>query len=65
MARWIIRHAVSGQTVGEHGTKKAATAEAEEMTAAHEKIDARHEGQSVSFVVVRVEDAPVSDEEAA
>lgn len=57
MASWIVQHAVSGQNVGEHGTKKAATAEADEMTQAHQKIDAKHEGQSVAFVVVKVEDS--------
>lgn len=57
MASWIVRHAVTGQSVDEHGTKKAATAQADEMTQAHEKIDAKHEGQSVAFVVVKVEDS--------
>lgn len=61
MATWIVRHAVTGQTVDEHGTKKAATAQADEMTKAHEKIDARHEGQSVAFIAVKVEDAPPSE----
>ena len=63
MAVWIVKHAVTGQTVGEHGTKKAATAQADEMTEAHEKIAARHEGQHVSFIAVKVEAAPA--EEAA
>jgi hypothetical protein len=57
MATWIVKHVVTGQTVGEHGTKKAATAQANEMTEAHEKINAKHEGQSVAFVAVKVEDA--------
>lgn len=61
MAKWIVRHAVSGQTVGEHGTKKAATAQAEEMTEAHKAIKARHEGQHVAFVAIKVEDAPVEE----
>lgn len=56
MATWVVRHVITGQNVGEHGTKKAATAQADEMTQAHEKIDAKHEGQSVAFVVVKVED---------
>lgn len=64
MATWIVRHAVSGQNVGEHGTKKAATAQADEMTQAHEKIDAKHEGQSVVFVVVKVEDPAPAQEPA-
>lgn len=58
MAVWIVRHAVTGQTVDEHATKKAATAAAKEMTEAHEAIDAKHEGQSVSFVVIKLDDAP-------
>lgn len=61
MATWIVRHAVSRQTVGEHGTKKAATAQADEMTDAHVKINAKHEGQSVAFVVIKVEDAQVEE----
>jgi len=61
MALWIVKHAVTGQTVGEHGTKKAATAQADEMTKAHEKIDARHEGQHVSFITVKLEDAPAEE----
>lgn len=58
MATWIVRHAITGKTVGEHGTKKAATAQADEMTDAHEAINAKHEGQSVVFVAIKVEDAP-------
>lgn len=61
MATWIVRHAVTGQSVAEHGTKKAATAQADEMTEAHAAIDAKHEGQSVVFVAVKVEDAPVEE----
>ena len=62
MATWIVRHVVTGQTVGEHSTKKAATAQADEMTEAHAAIEARHEGQSVAFVAVKIEDAPVEEE---
>lgn len=58
MATWIVRHVITGQNVGEHGTKKAATAQADEMTGAHEAINAKHEGQSVAFVAVKVDDAP-------
>jgi hypothetical protein len=58
MATWIVRHVVTGQTVDEHGTKKAATAQAKQMTEAHEAINAKHEGQSVSFVAVKVDEAP-------
>lgn len=64
MATWIVRHVVSGQNVGEHGTKKAATAQADEMTQAHEAINAKHEGQSVAFVAIKVEDAPPPAEDA-
>jgi hypothetical protein len=67
MATWIVRHAITGQTVDEHGTKKAATAQAKQMTEAHEKINAKHEGQSVAFIAIKVEDAPTEApaEEAA
>ena len=46
-----IRHAVTGQVVATHKTKKAATAQADEMTQAHREIDARHEGYEVTFIV--------------
>lgn len=62
MAMWIVRHAITGQTVAEHGTKKAASAQAAEMTDAHEAIKAKHEGQSVAFIAIKVEDAPVEEE---
>jgi len=61
MAKWIVQHAVTDQAVGEHGTKKAATAQADEMTTAHKAIDAKHEGQSVAFVAVKVDDTPVEE----
>lgn len=63
MATWVVRHAITGQSVGEHGTKKAASAQAKEMTEAHEAIDAKHEGQSVVFVAIKVEAAPVDEQE--
>lgn len=59
---WLVVHENTGQQVGEHKTKKKATEQAAEMTAAHEKIDAKHDGLPVSFRVEKVED---SVEEAA
>jgi hypothetical protein len=58
---WIVKHAVTGETVGEHSTKKAAVVQAEEMTSSHEKVDARHEGQHVAFFAVKYE-PPVLEE---
>lgn len=54
MTVWQVRHAVTGEIVGEHATKKAAVAQADEMTDAHVAIKAMHEGMSVSFVWLKV-----------
>lgn len=62
MATWIVRHIISGETVGEHSTKKAATAQADEMTAAHVAIDAKHEGMPVGFIVLKAVEPPTEDE---
>ena len=64
---WIVLHDQTGQRCSEFGTKKAATAAAKEMTDAHAAVDARHDGQSVSFSVLKVqepvaEEAPVEDQ---
>jgi hypothetical protein len=64
MAAWVVRHAITGQTVDEHATKKAAAAQAKEMTDAHEAINAKHDGQHVAFVAIKVDDAPVAEEPA-
>lgn len=60
-----IRHAVTGQVVAQHKTKKAATAQADEMTQAHREIDARHEGREVTFTVKKVDDPAIAEEPAA
>ena len=65
MTTWIVRHVVTGEVVGEHKTKKAASAQADEMTNAHETIKAKHEGQTVAFIVVKVENLTTPDEESA
>lgn len=65
MATWIVRHIISGQTVAEHSTKKAATAQAKEMTDAHVAIDAKHEGMPVGFIPMKLEEvAPVEESPA-
>ena len=66
MAVWIVRHAVSGQLVDLYNTKKAATAAAKEMTEAHAKIEALHNGEPVTFSVEkRVNQEPVAEEAPA
>jgi hypothetical protein len=65
---YIVKAATGGPVLGEHKTKKAATAQADEMTKAHAAVDALHEGQPWEFVVEKVEDpAPPAEpvEEAA
>lgn len=64
MPTWIVQHAVTNKTVDEHGTKKAAAAQAKEMTDAHTAIDAKHEGVPVTFVAVKLETSPAEDESA-
>ena len=56
---FLVLHSVTRQPVSEHGTKKAATATADEMTQAHREIDARHEGQEVAFVVEKAPEPPL------
>lgn len=60
---WLVIHEITGQQVGEHKTKKKASEQASEMQAAHEKINAKHDGLPVGFRVEKVED-PVPVEEA-
>lgn len=66
---WIVKAASGGPVLGEHKTKKAATAQAEEMTKAHSAIDALNEGQPWEFVVEKVDDPtpvePPAEEPAA
>lgn len=54
---WLVKHDSTGEAVGEHKTKKAATAQADEMTAAHAAIDARHDGHPVKFTVEKTEES--------
>jgi hypothetical protein len=61
---YIVKAATGGPVLGEHKTKKAATAQADEMTKAHAAIDALNEGEAWEFVVEKVED-PAPAEEAA
>lgn len=50
---WIVKTAWAGPVLGEHKTKKAASAQADEMTKAH--ADSLHEGRPWEFVVEKVE----------
>ena len=59
---WLVIHGQTGQQVGEHKTKKKATEQASEMQAAHEKIEARHNGELVTFAVEKVDQEPVAEE---
>ena len=59
---WLVIHEQTGQQVGEHKTKKKATEQANEMQVAHEKIEARHNGEPVSFAVQKVDQEPVAEE---
>jgi hypothetical protein len=61
-----IKHAVTNEIVATHKTKKAATAQADQMTQAHREIDARHEGREVTFYVEKAPDPlPILGEETA
>lgn len=59
-----VRHAITGEVISTHKTKKAATAEAKEATAAHEAIGALHNGLPVAFKVESIDDAPPAIEGA-
>lgn len=60
---WVVIHDQAGQESGWYKTKKAATAAAKEMTEAHEKVDALHDGEPVTFSVEkRAEQEPVAEE---
>jgi hypothetical protein len=62
---WIVKAASGGPVLGEHSTKKAATAQADEMTEAHAAIKALNDGKPWEFVVEKVEDPMRSVEESA
>ena len=62
MASWRVQHIISSEVVGQHATKKAANAQAKEMTDAHVAIDAKHEGMPVGFIVVKAIDPPVQQD---
>lgn len=62
MASWVVVHDQAEQEYGWHKTKKAATAAAKEMTDAHEKIGALHDGEAITFrVEKRVDQAPAEE----
>lgn len=62
---WTVKAASGGPVIGEHKTKKAATAQADEMTEAHAAIKALNEGQPWEFVVEKVDDPTLPAEETA
>ena len=63
MSMWVVIHDQAEQEYGQHKTKKAATAAAKEMAEAHEKADALHNGEPITFSVKkRVEQEPVAEE---
>jgi hypothetical protein len=60
---WVVIHEQAEQDYGLHKTKKAATAAAKEMQGAHEKIEALHQGEPITFrVEKRVDQEPVAEE---
>jgi hypothetical protein len=59
---WQVKAAWGGPVLAEHKTKKAATAAAKEMQDAHEQIEARHNGEPVTFAVEKVDQEPVAEE---
>lgn len=61
MATWQVRHSVTDQLQSEHGTKKAATETADEMSAAHARVEAKHQGQPVAFIVVKLDNPPPAE----
>lgn len=60
---WLVVDKNTNQEIGQHKTRKAATAAAKEMTDAHAAISAKHDGEPVTFSVEkRVEQEPVAEE---
>jgi hypothetical protein len=60
---WVVIHEQAAQEYGRHKTKKAATAAAKEMQNAHEKVEALHNGEPITFrVEKRVDQEPVAEE---
>lgn len=55
MATWIVKHAISGEEIAEHSTKRDAAADAQARTEQAQAIDARHLGAPVSFQVEKRE----------
>lgn len=63
---WAVIHEQAEQEYGLHKTKKAATAAAKEMQNAHEKVEALHNGEPITFrVEKRVDQEPVAEEAPA
>jgi hypothetical protein len=63
MSLWVVVHEQAGYEYGQHKTKKAATAAAKEMQEAHDKADALHNGEAITFSVEkRVDQEPVAEE---
>jgi hypothetical protein len=59
---WVVIHEQADQEYGQHKTKKAATAAAKEMQDAHEKADALHDGQAITFRVEKRADQEPAEE---
>lgn len=60
---WTVWHDQAGIEYGRHKTKKAATAAAKEMEAAHSDIEALHDGEPVTFSVEKRQDEEPPAEE--
>jgi hypothetical protein len=58
---WIVKAASGGPVLGEHKTKKAATAQAIEMKEAHAAIKALHQGEPWDFTVEKVDEPPAEE----
>ena len=61
---WVVVHEQTEQEYGWHKTKKAATAAAKEMQDAHAAIDAKHNGEPVTFRVEKRADQEPAEEPA-
>jgi len=63
MSLWVVVHEQAGYEYGQHKTKKAATAAAKEMQESHDKAEALHDGEPITFrVEKRVDQEPVAEE---
>lgn len=66
MSLWVVIHEQAEMEYGQHKTKKAATGAAKEMQDAHDKAEALHNGEPVTFrVEKRVDQEPVAEEAPA